>query len=76
MARCMYIRPCLVNLRMDRKGRCVDRLITNYDLAIFVDQNEIAHADLREVPGQWVQPYCCISVTRFTAENELQSIQK
>ena len=63
MARSMYIRPCLVNLRMDRKSRCVDRLIANYDLAIFVYQNEIAHGNLREVPRQWVQPYCCVSVT-------------
>lgn len=56
MARSMYIRPCLVDLRMDRKSRCVDRFVADHDLAIFVNQNEIAHADLREVPRQRVEP--------------------
>ena len=49
MARSMYIRPCLVNLRMDSKSRGINRLVADHDLAIFVDQNEIADANLRKV---------------------------
>jgi hypothetical protein len=52
----MYIRPCLVNLRMDRKSRRVDGLITYHDLTIFIDQDEVAHADLRKVSRQRVEP--------------------
>lgn len=63
MARSMYIRPSLVDLRMNRKSRRVDRFIANHDLAIFVDQNEIADANLRKVARQRVQPYNGISVT-------------
>ena len=73
MARSMYIRPCLMNLRMDRKSRCVDRLIANYDLAIFVYQNEIAHANLREVSRQRVKPCCYISVTHPPLETHVKS---
>lgn len=56
MTRSMYIWSCLVDLRMNRKSRCINRLVADHDLAIFVDQNEIAHANLREVSRQRVKP--------------------
>jgi hypothetical protein len=73
MARSMYIRPCLVDLRMNRKSRRVDRLIANHDLAIFVDQNEIADANLREVARQRVEPYNGISVTQSELSMHVKS---
>jgi hypothetical protein len=72
----MYIRPCLVNLRMNSKSRCVDRLVADDDLAVFVDQNEVAHANLRKVPGQRVKPCRSISVAYPPAVNARQVVQK
>jgi hypothetical protein len=48
---------------MDSKSRRVDRLVADDDLAIFVDQNEIADADLRKVARQRIEPCRSISVT-------------
>ena len=56
VTRSMDIRPCLVNLRVYGESSRIDGLIAYHDLAIFIDQNEIAHADLGEVSRQWVQP--------------------
>ena len=72
MARSMYIRPRLVDLGMNSKSRCVDRLVADYDLAVFVDQDEIAHANLREVSRQWVQPCRSTSVTFPSSETKVK----
>ena len=45
----MDIRPCLMDLGMNRESCSVDGLIANHDLTILVDQDEIAYADLRKV---------------------------
>lgn len=66
MARGMHVRPCLVNLGMDRKSRSVDGLFADHDLAVFVHEDEVTHADLREVSGQWVEPCGESVVCRLT----------
>jgi hypothetical protein len=49
MASGVHIRPCLVDFRVDGKSRCVDGLFANNDFSVFVDEDEVAHADLGKV---------------------------
>lgn len=56
MASSINIRPRLVDFRVYREGRGIDGLIPDHDVAIFVDENEVAHTDLAEMLRQWVQP--------------------
>jgi hypothetical protein len=49
MASSMHIRSRLVNLRVNSKSRCVDGLFANDDFSVFVDEDEVAHADLGEM---------------------------
>ncbi len=41
---------------MDGKCCCVDGLVANHHVAIFVDENEIRDGDLGEVLGEGVEP--------------------
>lgn len=43
------VRTRFVDFGMDGEGCCVDGLFTFYDLTVFVDEDEVAHADLGEV---------------------------
>jgi len=45
----MHIRSRLVNLRVNGKSRRVDGLFADDDFAVFVDEDEVAHANLGEV---------------------------
>ena len=54
MARSVHIRPRLVDLGMNRESSRIDGFVADHDLAIFVDENEVADADLREVSREWV----------------------
>lgn len=56
MARRVDIRPCFVDLAVDRKGGGIDGLIADDDLALFVDENKVRDRDQREVFGQRVEP--------------------
>jgi hypothetical protein len=49
MASGVHIRPCLVDFRVDGKSRCVDGLFADDDFSVFVDEDEVAHADLGKV---------------------------
>lgn len=42
--------------RVDRKSRSVDGLISNYNIAILIDKNEIRDTYLREVLRERVEP--------------------
>jgi hypothetical protein len=57
MARSMHIRPRLVDFRVNGESGCVNGLFAYDDLAIFVDQDEVADADLWEVSRKRVEPY-------------------
>lgn len=39
-----------VDLRVDGESCCVDGLFADDDFSVFVDEDEIAYADLGEVP--------------------------
>jgi hypothetical protein len=46
MARSMHVGSRLVDFRVDGESGCVNGLFAYDDLAIFVDQDEVADADL------------------------------
>ena len=56
VTRRMHIRPSFMDFRVNGKSRRIDRLFANHNLAIFIDQNQIADADLREVSRKRVEP--------------------
>lgn len=41
---------------MDGERRCIDGFVAHDDLAIFVDEDQIAHADKGKMLGEGVQP--------------------
>jgi len=49
VASSVYVRARLVDFRMDGKSRCVDGLLADDDFPVFVDEDEVAYADLGEV---------------------------
>ncbi|KJR90047.1 uncharacterized protein SPSK_06589 [Sporothrix schenckii 1099-18] len=52
----MHVRPRLVDFRVDGKRGGIDGLAALDDDAVFVDENEVGHADLRKVHRQRIQP--------------------
>lgn len=55
VARCVDVRPCLVQLSMDVEAGIVDTgSVATDDLALHVDLYEVAHAHEAEVDGQAV----------------------
>ena len=41
---------------MDCKCCSVNRLVPNNDIAVFVDEDQVRDADLREVLREWIEP--------------------
>lgn len=58
VARSIQVGPRLVDLAVDGKGWAIDGCLRTLglDLAVLVDEDEIAHADLREVRAERVDP--------------------
>jgi hypothetical protein len=51
------VRTRFVDFGMDGEGCCVDGLFAFYDFTVFVDEDEVAHADLGEVSRKRVEPW-------------------
>jgi hypothetical protein len=45
----VYIRTSFVDFRVDGESCCVDGLFADDDFSVFVDEDEVADADLGEV---------------------------
>jgi len=56
MTSSINIRSRLVNLRVYRKRRRINRLVSNHNIAILIDENQIAHTDLAEMLRQRIEP--------------------
>jgi hypothetical protein len=69
----VHIRPRLVDFRVDGKSRCVDGLFADDDFSVFVDKDEITHADLGEVSGKRVEP--CEARLEYTGFNRVHLLR-
>src|SRR5258708_10367167 len=56
MRRCDHVGPCGVYLRVDGKGRCINRIISFHDFAAMIYQNQVGRSNLAEVHPEWVHP--------------------
>lgn len=56
VARRVDVRPRLVDLRVDGERGRVDGFVADHDVAVLVDQDQVRHADLREVLRERVEP--------------------
>ena len=56
VARGMDVRPGLVDFRVDGKRGRVDRLLAFDDLPVFVHEDQVRNADLREMLREGIQP--------------------
>jgi hypothetical protein len=56
MRRGNYIRPSMVNARMDCKGGTVHRVLAFDDFPILVHQNQVRNADMPEMHAEGIDP--------------------
>ena len=56
MRRGVDVRPSREDRGMDDESRLIDRPIADQDIALMVDELQIRHPDLAEMPGQRIDP--------------------